>query len=58
MYSVYVLGYLYKMMCLEDGKDADMATKIGSEPSKTEEGVILNGFYLRLKVEPNHSLGL
>jgi hypothetical protein len=47
------------MMCLEDRKDADMATKTGSEPSETEEGVILNGFYnLRLKVEPNHSLGL
>jgi hypothetical protein len=38
------------MMCLEDGKDADMATKTSSEPSETEE-VVLNGFYnLRLKV--------
>jgi hypothetical protein len=36
-----------------------MATKTGSEPGETGEGVISNGFYnLRLKFRPNQSLGL
>jgi hypothetical protein len=36
-----------------------MATKTGPEPSETGEGVVVNGFpNLRLKIEPNHNLGL
>jgi hypothetical protein len=46
-------------MCLEYRKTSDVATKTGPKPGETGEGVILNGFYnLRLKVEPNQSLGL
>jgi hypothetical protein len=46
-------------MCLEYRKTSNVATKTGPELGEIREGVILNGFYnLRLKVEPNHSLGL